>query len=55
MTSPLLIFGSILLAISPAFSLLILAVSHKHQVAILAVCSAFVFVYLLLVLGSSLF
>ena len=53
MTSPSLIFGSILLAFSPAFSLLFLVVSHKPQLVILAVCSAFA--YLLSALGSSLF
>jgi hypothetical protein len=53
MTSPSLIFGSILLAFSPAFSLLVLVVSHKPQLVILAVCSAFA--YLLSALGSSLF
>ena len=53
MTSPSLIFGSILLAFSPAFSLLLLVVSHKPQLVILAVCSAFA--YLLSALCSSLF
>ena len=53
MTSPSLIFGSILLAFSPAFSLLFLLVSHKPQLVILAVCSAFA--YLLSALLSSLF
>ncbi|KAL3781875.1 hypothetical protein ACHAW5_007254 [Stephanodiscus triporus] len=53
MTSPSLIFGSILLAFSPAFALLVVIVSHKPQLVILAVCSAFA--YLLSALCSSLF
>lgn len=51
MTSPSLILGSILLAFSPSFSLLLLIVSNKPQLVILAVCSAFA--YLLSALASS--
>ena len=53
MTSPSLIFGSILLAFSPSFSLLLLLIFQKPQLVILAVCSAFA--YLISALLSSVF
>ena len=53
MTSPSLIFGSILLAFSPSISLLLLLIFQKPQLVILAVCSAFA--YLLSALLSSVF
>lgn len=53
MTSPSLVLGSALLAFSPSASLLLLLVSQKPQLVILAVCSAFA--YLLSALLSSLF
>ena len=52
MTSSSLTFGSILLAFSPSFSLLLLLIFQKPQLVILAVCSAFA--YLLSALLSSL-
>jgi len=51
MTSPTLTVGSILIAYSPTFSLLLLLVFQKPQLVILAVCSAFA--YLLSALLSS--
>ncbi len=53
MTSPSLILGSTLVAFSPTLALLVLIVSGKPQLVILAVCSAFA--YLLSALCSSLF
>jgi len=53
MTSPSLIFGSILLAFSPSISLLLLLIFQKPQLVILAVCSAFA--YLISALLSSVF
>lgn len=52
MTSPSLIFGSILIAFSPTFSLLLLLIFQKPQLVILAVCAAFA--YLMSALLSSL-
>lgn len=52
MTSPSLIFGAILLAFSPTFSLLFFIIFPKPQLVILAVCAAFA--YLLSALLSSL-
>lgn len=52
MTSPTLIIGSILIAYSPTFSLLLLLISSKPQLLILAICAAFA--YLLSALASSL-
>lgn len=52
MTSPSLIFGAILLAFSPTFSLLFSIIFPKPQLVILAVCAAFA--YLLSALLSSL-
>lgn len=52
MTSPSLIFGAILLAFSPTFSLLFTIIFPKPQLVILAVCAAFA--YLLSALLSSL-
>lgn len=52
MTSPTLIIGSILIAFGPTFSLLLLLISSKPQLVILAICAAFA--YLLSALASSL-